>query len=117
MTSLGRDYSMRMAYLLTAILITLPFLDCICDSSSNSSFACNHCDSKSFPISEHDCLEEVEFFFSNEFSSSVIYYQECFAVLDLSPYPDLLSVCIPIGERLVWFGKQKSNLALKIIQV
>ena len=108
---------MRMAYLLTAILITLPFLDCICDSSSNSSFACNYCDSKSFPISEHDCLEEVEFFFSNEFSSSVIYYQECLTVFDLSPDPDLLSVCIPTGERLVWFGKLKSNLALKIIQV
>jgi hypothetical protein len=62
-------------------------------------------------------LEEVEFFFSNEFSSSVIYYQECFTVFYLSPDPDSFSVCVPASEGLVWFGKLKSNLALNIIQV
>jgi len=108
---------MRIAHLLTAILVTLPFLDCLCDCSSDSSFACNYCDSKSFPISDHDCLEEVEFFFSNEFSSSVIYYQECFTVFYLSLDPDSFSVCVPASEGLVWFGKLKSNLALNIIQV
>ena len=111
-------YLVKVVTPLIAILLSLPFLDCICDNSPNLHVECSHCDNdRSFPISDHDCLDVVEFFFSFELSFSSIYILENLSVFAPSPDSAFSKVYICFSDFFVWFGKLKSNLALKIIQV
>ena len=108
---------MRLSAILVALLLTLPFLECICSDSDQTKATCQSCnDSSHFPKTSHDCLELVEFFAFQEILQSYNASINVFYILKDVALSSALSGNIE-HEIYSWFGKLKPHLALNILQV
>lgn len=109
---------MKQVAILAALLLSLPFLECICSNTEHINMSCQNCsDSSHLPNTSHDCLELVEFFAYQE-----IFLQSFYA--SIYKFSKINDATIPIPfhysiefEYSCWFGKLKPHIALNIIQV
>ena len=109
---------MKQAAILAALLLSLPFLECICSNTEHLNMSCQNCsDYSHLPNTSHDCLELVEFFalqeiFLQSFYASIFKFSK----INEAAKPNSFQNSIEF-EHPCWFGKLKPHIALNIIQV
>lgn len=109
---------MKQAAILVALLLTLPFLECICSNIDHIDSSCQNCDDSShLPNTSHDCLDSVEYFALQE----ILFQSFGASMYKFSTNKDVELPNALLGiieyKNYCWFGKLKPHLALKILQV
>ena len=105
---------------LVAIIVSLPFLECLCVGGELFTSECNHCENSSrtqLPSSSHDCLDIVEFFTTSDPTAQPFINPETFILGTKTGAADSFITSVPADDQYTWFGKLKSHLALNIIRV
>lgn len=110
---------MKLAYVWIAVLLALPFLECLCVDCGDSMAACENCyDSSPADSHSHLCLEILDYY---SISANTIeftgyfqcFYQRQFSVLNLRKYNLFTSKVNPYLYRV----PRKHNLLSQVIQV
>ena len=105
--------------MLIAVLLALPFVECLCVDCENSMAACENCyDSSPADSHNHLCLENLDYYSISantiEFSGYFqCFYQRQFSVLNLRKYNLFTSKVNPYFYRI----PRKHNLLSQVIQV
>lgn len=110
---------MKLAYVWIAVLLALPFLECLCVDCGDSMAACEKCyDSSPADSHSHLCLEILDYYSISanniEFSGYFhCFYQRQFSVLNLRKYNLFTSKVNPYPYRV----PRKHNFLSQVIQV
>ena len=105
--------------MLIAVLLALPFVECLCVDSENSMAACENCyDSSPADSHNHLCLENLDYYSISANTIEVsgyfqCFYQRQFSVLNLRKNNLFTSKVNPYLYRI----PRKHNLLSQVIQV